>query len=257
MIIDAHCHLGKDVVFDLENSESDLILNFKKFGIDAGIVQPFIGRPYLEDIKAEHNRIYALTQEYPGSFFGLASINPHFRYKDFEEEARRCIRELNFVGLKITPPGHAVHPLSKDALHVYDVALDLGVPVMIHTGFGIPFADPIHLAGVAEKYPDLTIIMAHAGSNFYVSQAIFVAKNYDNVFVEPSGSGISETHSLISTLGSAKVMFSTDTIEQIPAELNKYKAIVESDSDRLNVFQNTVLKSFNIQSSDIHSISDY
>ena len=71
----------------------------------------------------------------------LLSI-PIFYPEDYYEEARRCVQDLGFVALKITPIAHACHPSSKDAYYVYEVCRELKVPLMIHTGNGIPFADP-------------------------------------------------------------------------------------------------------------------
>ena len=40
-ILDAHSHIGKCRVFDLDMTEEDLIKNMDANGIDAAIVQPF------------------------------------------------------------------------------------------------------------------------------------------------------------------------------------------------------------------------
>lgn len=42
-ILDAHSHIGKCRVFDLDVTEEDLIKNMDANGIDAAIVQPFPG----------------------------------------------------------------------------------------------------------------------------------------------------------------------------------------------------------------------
>jgi uncharacterized protein len=79
MIIDLHVHLGVDVVFDKAVDEAELIRCFNLHGIDGGIVQPYICRPYIEDTRAIHDRIQRLTQSREKRFWGMASINPHFR----------------------------------------------------------------------------------------------------------------------------------------------------------------------------------
>lgn len=121
MIIDIHAHLGEDVVFDEELTEEELISAYEKNGIDGGIVQPYLPRIYMEEHRKIHDRIYELTLYKKKKFWGMASINPHFTPEDYDREAERCIHELGFVGIKITPIGHATHPSSKDALHVWEV----------------------------------------------------------------------------------------------------------------------------------------
>ena len=63
MIIDAHVHLGEDVVFDEVNTEEELIKYYDEFDIDGGIIQPFIPRPYLEDHRKIHDRIAKFCKE--------------------------------------------------------------------------------------------------------------------------------------------------------------------------------------------------
>ena len=107
MIIDVHAHLGEDCVFDIHQDEAELLTAYDRCGVDKAVIQPFVYRPYLEDMRASHDRIAAFCKANPGRIYGMASINPHFRHEDYEAEAERCIRELGFVGLKITTIGTA------------------------------------------------------------------------------------------------------------------------------------------------------
>lgn len=223
MIIDAHCHLGYDCVFDQEANEERLLANFEHFGIDGGIVQPYIPRPYIEEYRQIHDRIYRLTQMHPGKIFGMASMNPQFRPEDYDRETERCIRELGFVGIKITPPGHSCTPCSKSGMHVFEVAEKLDVPVMVHVGMGIPFSDTIKVQPCAESFPDVKIVLAHCGANWYTQQAIFLAQKYENIFLEPSGAGIEACADMVKAVGPAKIMFSSDVILQTATEVEKFR----------------------------------
>lgn len=182
MIIDVHAHIGEDVVFDESLSEQELIDAYDLHQIDGGIVQPYLPRIYMSAHQKIHDRIFQLSKSKEKRFWGMASINPHFTPEDYDQEAQRCIRELGFVAIKITPIGHAAHPSSKDALHVWEVCRSLGVPLMIHTGAGIPFSDPISVEKALSDFPDVTCVLAHAGSEMHNQQATYLAKKYDNVF---------------------------------------------------------------------------
>ncbi|MFR9190635.1 MAG: amidohydrolase family protein [Anaerotruncus massiliensis (ex Togo et al. 2019)] len=189
MILDAHCHLGRDCVYDFEVTEELLLRTFSENGIDGGIVQPCITRPYLADAREAHDRIRRLCLAHPGRFWGMASLSPHYTPEDYYEEVRRCVRELGFVGVKLTPNGHAVDLMSRDARTVYETARSLGIPVMVHTGMGIPFADPACSTPRA-RLPGVKTVIAHAGSDFFTVQAMQLAKAFDHVWLEPSGVGI-------------------------------------------------------------------
>lgn len=242
MIIDLHVHLGEDVVFDEEISESELLSFYRKYDVDGGIVQPYICRPYLEDTREIHDRIHRFTMDATDKkFFGMASINPHFRPEDYDREAVRCIRELGFVGIKITPIAHACHPSSKDALHVFEICRGLHVPLMIHTGAGIPFSDPISVEKALESFPDVPVVLAHAGSEMHNQQAAYLARKFDNVYLEPSWVGVIGVSKMIREVGCGKILFSSDNVYQIPVELAKYRSII-SDPEELEkvLYKNAV-----------------
>ncbi|SDE46461.1 amidohydrolase family protein [Sporomusa acidovorans] len=246
MIIDVHAHLGHDVVFDEEQSEEQLIAGYKEHRIDGAIVQPYICRPYLEDTRQIHNRIYELTKSKDKRFWGMASINPHFRPEDYDKEATRCIKELGFVGLKITPIAHAVHPSSRDALHTFEIARALKVPLMIHTGAGVPFSDPISVTGALESFKDVIVVLAHAGSEMHNQQATYIAKKYDNVYLEPSWVGVLGVEKMIKQVGCGKILFSSDSISNIPVEMAKYKSLIKNQGDLEKIFATNAISVYNL-----------
>ena len=248
MIIDAHVHLGEDVVFDEVNTEEELIRYYDEFQIDGGIIQPFIPRPYIRDHQEIHNRIAKVCKElWPRKkFFGMASINPHFYPEDYDAEARRCVEELGFKAIKITPIAHACHPSSKDAYHVYEVCHKLNVPLMIHTGNGIPFADPTSVYRGAKDHPDVTVILAHAGSESFHQQARIIAQELDNVYLEPSWCGTNAVKHMIEEVGCDKIMFSSDNFDQIPVELAKYRQIIKNPEDLEKVMWKNANKVFKL-----------
>jgi predicted TIM-barrel fold metal-dependent hydrolase len=88
----------------------------------------------------------------------LPSLSPHDAYR---REVERCVRELHFVGLKLHTIGHGVNPLSEDGDLVFAIAHEFGIPAMVHTGPGIPFALPALCIPAAQKNPGLKIILAH------------------------------------------------------------------------------------------------
>ncbi len=246
-IIDVHAHLGHDYVFDEDSTDENLLYYYDKYDVTGAIVQPFIPRPYLEDTAQAHDQIYQLCKRHPGRFWGMASIDPHFRPEDYDREAVRCIKELGFVGIKITPIAHAVHPNSQDARHVFEVARSLNVPVMVHTGNGAPFADPISLVYVARDFKDVAIILAHAGTDMFFQQALFLARENENVYLEPSWSSILNVKKALETIGPGKIMFSSDHAINLPVELAKYRTLLEDEEQLERVLSGTAAEVFNLE----------
>jgi predicted TIM-barrel fold metal-dependent hydrolase len=176
----------------------------------------------------------------------MASINPHFTRDDYHGEAVRCIRRLGFVGIKLTPVAHAVNPGSNDGRFVFETAAELGVPVMVHTGAGMPFADPSKLLDVIPDFREIPIILAHAGTDMLFSQALYLARVYENVYLEPSWLNVLNIEACLKTVGSRKMMFSSDHAVNIPVELAKYKAAARRAEDLENILYKTAAAVFRL-----------
>lgn len=246
MIIDAHAHIGHDHVFDEDSTEEWLISNYQELGIGGAIVQPFIPRPYIADTREIHDRIARLCRFEGVRFWGMASINPHFTPDEYEAEARRCVEELGFVALKLTPIAHAAHPANQDALFVYETARRLGVPVMVHTGIGIPFADPASLLEVPGRFPDLKFVLAHAGSDMYFQQALYLARHHDNVYLEPSWINVMNIQKAVQSIGVGKLMFSSDQALNAPIELAKYRRVIKDPAQLERALSGTAIEVFGL-----------
>jgi len=100
--------------------------------------------------------------------------------------------------LKIHPPHQVI--ASNGYLHglealrgIYGAAQERGRPVMIHTGTTIfqgarnRYADPMDADDVAVDFPNLSLILAHAGRPLYMPTAVFLARRHPNVHLDLSG----------------------------------------------------------------------
>jgi predicted TIM-barrel fold metal-dependent hydrolase len=155
----------------------------------------------------------------------LASLTPHQDHDSYRREVERCVKQLKFVGVKIHTITHSVNPLSEDADFVFKTASELAVPVMVHTGPGIPFALPALCIPPARKYPSLKIVMAHAGFAIFSAEAQVAASLCSNLYIETSWCIGDDIAWMISTLGGKQVMMGSDLINNIPVEIAKYKAL--------------------------------
>lgn len=220
LVVDGHQHIGPCRVFDLDQTEEKLISTMDEQGVDAALVQPFPGAP---DPIAVHNRIAALAKKYPGRIFGIMSISPHTDPDVYFAEASRCVRELGFVAIKMHTIGHAVLPLSKDGEMIFDVARQLKVPLMAHTGAGIPFAAPSMLIPRARQFPDVKVVLAHAGGSMLSGEAYVAAKTCENIYLETSWCPSADIGMMVRDLGPKRVMMGADLVENVATEITKYR----------------------------------
>ena len=232
-IIDCHAHLGHDQVFDHDFAAEELLAAYDAHGVQGAIVQPALCRPYLEQVRAYHDAVADLCRRHPGRFWGMASMMPHFYPEDLERELTRCVRELGFVAIKLTPIGHACSPASVNGLALFDLSAQLGVPLMVHTGAGIPFSAPIQLIAGVERHPELPVVMAHAGGELCFAEALQLVR-YPNVYFEPSWLGSHSTATLLAAAGPDRLLFSSDHASNVPVELAKYRSLTQgADLERI------------------------
>lgn len=246
-ILDAHAHIGPCRVFDLDVTEEQLMKNMDEKGIHAAIVQPFPGAFPQPPVEI-HDRIARLSERYPGRIFGLASVNPHVMSPEaWRSEIERCIKDLGFVGIKLHTIGHALFPASKDGMMLFEEANKLQVPVLVHTGLGIPPALPAMVVPVARKFSDLKIILGHCGFNIATGEAVLIASAFKNLYVECSWCMGPDIAWAIDELGPERVMFGTDLPANIQTELVKAREAGIS-ADKLEwYFSKTAQNVFNVK----------
>jgi len=95
--------------------------------------------------------------------------------------------------IKIHPPHQLIAPNAPELADVYRECEARGVPVMFHTGTSVfprarnVFADPMPIDDVAVDFPNLKIILAHAGRPLYGETAFFLARRHPNLHLDISG----------------------------------------------------------------------
>jgi predicted TIM-barrel fold metal-dependent hydrolase len=243
-VIDTHAHLGECCVFGLYGTEEDMIRRMDECGVDATIVQPF---PGARDYVHRHDEIAELCAKHPGRFFGLASLSPHVGRDKYEREVERCIKELKFVSVKLHTIGHGVNPLTEDGDLVFATAHALGIPCMVHTGAGIPFSLPALCIPAANKYPDLKIILAHAGGGIVSAEAQVAASICGNLYLETSWCLGEDIRWMINTIGPDRVMMGADLPSNVPVEFAKYRALDLEPDVYDKVMGQTAVEVFNLK----------
>jgi predicted TIM-barrel fold metal-dependent hydrolase len=245
VIIDAHTHLGYDYAFEKEFLLDELLINMKRNKIDACVLQPGTCLD-LEQVVNQHNTIAELSQRMPGKIYGMANPNPHLASLDYKNELSRCVNDLGFVGVKLHPFAHAVNPNNNDARKIFESALELNIPVMIHTGAGIPWSLPSMVLPIALEFPQLDIILAHCGTSIFSGEAALVAGICSNVYLETSWLPGYTIKDFCEKFGANRVMLGSDHGSNMEAELSKYRSLGLSEKDLEYCLGKTSAEVFNI-----------
>jgi uncharacterized protein len=156
--------------------------------VDKSFVLGFKSRYLRAEVPNRYVSDY--VNRFPQKLIGFAGIDPAEPGAD--DEVRFVRDELRLRGITMSPPNQDFHPSDCRAMRVYEVAEELGMPVLIHPGS--PFTDqskmefgrPVLLDEVARTFPRLRIIIAHLGFP-WVDETICLLGKHPNVFADVSG----------------------------------------------------------------------
>jgi predicted TIM-barrel fold metal-dependent hydrolase len=138
------------------------------------------------------------AREHPDAFIGFASVDP-LKGDAAVTELERAVRMLGLRGLKLHPTAQGFRPDDRAVYPLWEAAVTLGIPVLVHTGTtglgaGLPgggrlkleLSRPIHLDAVAADFPQLQIVMAHPAWPWQDEQ-LAVALHKPNTWIDLSG----------------------------------------------------------------------
>lgn len=179
------------IVPDWEQTGRDLIKEMDESGIDISVIFMADYALRLGDgiFTAEgENRIHVeLMKQYTDRIIAYFGIDP--RRKGAADSFETAVTEWGVRGLKMHPTvGYFPH--DRAAYPLYEICQSKGLPVTFHTG-PMPsplfsrYTQPLHFDEVAADFPDMTIVMAHAGQELW-PEALNVARMKPNIILELS-----------------------------------------------------------------------
>jgi predicted TIM-barrel fold metal-dependent hydrolase len=136
-------------------------------------------------------------REYPRSFVGFGSVDPHKGTRALAEVER--IAELRLKGVKLHPSLQAFAPDDEQFWPIFERCAELGLVALFHTGTsgigaGMPggqgirldYARPIRLDAVAARFPNLQIVAAHFGYPWHL-ELLAMVLHKTNLWIDISG----------------------------------------------------------------------
>jgi len=169
---------------------SKLIETMDRAGIDKSVIfgvdwsYAVTGEPRVNN--REQNRFHAdMAKKWKGRFIALAALDP--RRPDVIEQATEAIEEWGMRGFKLHPSA-GFYPQDPVCFPLYEKCAEWGVPIVFHSGGGEvhwEYAQPMYIASAAERFPEVKMVMAHAGMES-CPQALLAASMMPNVFLDIS-----------------------------------------------------------------------
>ena len=191
MIIDCHVHLNHyegTKYLSLEERLEVLLRTMQASNVDYSVILSSYtvspNRPSTEqllEVTKKHDNL--------GVVAGF-SIDNHT--DDDFANCRRWLKDGQIKGMKLYCGYEHYYPYDKKYQRVYDLCVEFGAPVMIHTGdtFSsrgkLRFSHPLHIDEVAVDNPDLKVIICHLGNPWIQDCEEVIYKN-KNVYADISG----------------------------------------------------------------------
>jgi predicted TIM-barrel fold metal-dependent hydrolase len=188
LIIDAHVHIGS---LDTRSSHfgsvprifsaDDMIALMDRNGVDKVVANPLGHMLNDKDFEEKNNEIVTAAKKYPDRIVPFTKVNPWL--ENGLQLFERAIREWGCKGLKLHPITDSFQANDDMVFPFIERAAKFKIPVQIHSHQ--PGSQPALIGDLADRFPEVTFIMAHMGMNLY-KDAIFVARLFKNVILETS-----------------------------------------------------------------------
>lgn len=199
----------------------------------------------IEELNKHHCE---LSKKYLGRVYSLFAIDP--RRSGGVKLFEKAVTEWGAIGLNFFPPW-GFYPNDPICYPFYQKAIELDVPVSIHTGFqhwpGLhnKYARPMYLDDVGCHFPDLVVIVNHTGmdsraSTSWWEEAVSVAEGKLNFYLEVADwqklmvrvmDDMPELMRKLSIMrdvvGAHRILFGTDEPSLIPRDFELTKKWVE------------------------------
>jgi predicted TIM-barrel fold metal-dependent hydrolase len=156
-IFDAHLHLGSDIdgmVGDYDQLETVMT----KYGVSRAFMFCLDEPDRHPGFTAANDRTLAFAERSDGRLIPFVRLDLD---ESPIEEARRCL-DAGARGIKLHPRAQKFTATDERLAPVFEIAAERRVPILIHGGRGLPpIADG--LRRLVDRYPEATLIIAHAG----------------------------------------------------------------------------------------------
>ncbi|MFC5653301.1 amidohydrolase family protein [Paenibacillus solisilvae] len=184
MIIDFHTHLLGGEQFGIGfRTGSDALQVLDRYAIDKAAVFTVDG--FWGDYAEGNSYLYEQSKAYPDRLFPFATINPRDGRQGLLE-LKRCLLDLGMRGIKFHPWLQGFSPLEPFMDDIAKLAIEFDVPILFHDGTP-PYTSPLQIAQLAAKFPELKVVLGHAGLMDLWPEAIAAANRYNNIILCFSG----------------------------------------------------------------------
>jgi predicted TIM-barrel fold metal-dependent hydrolase len=172
----------------MQMSDEDLTAALDAASIERTLVTGFDEWSSVHETFIPNDVVATIVERHPERFIPFAGADV-LRGMDAVREFEHLVRDRGFRGLSLRPFMIGLPADDRRYYPLYAKCVELDVPVSIHTSANWTtvsvndFGHPRHIDTVAADFPELKIVMSHAGYP-WVLEAALVAWKYPHVYIE-------------------------------------------------------------------------
>jgi predicted TIM-barrel fold metal-dependent hydrolase len=150
----------------------------------------------------------SVQAKYPDRIIAFGQVNA--RAPDAAQQVLRDYETHGLPGLKLHPTLHGYHVVDHGLLDpIFRVCADKGILVLFNA-LDDAFVHPLGIEEIAKGFPEVSVLIAHMGTVWNVTEAILVAKRNPNIYLETSSTQLIEVQMAYRDLGADKIVMGTD-----------------------------------------------
>ena len=203
MIVDVHSHVFRDPesfpgggfrdgVARAHGGPVDLSVRYDAYRASAPddtVTVAFGGKARLSGLWVDDAEVASYVRTDPARLVGFLAVDP--TQAGWEADLRYGHEELGLRGVKVMPMYAGFRPDDPAYDPLWSYAQRKGLPVLSHTGTTFVSAAPLEYAlpryfdGVAARFPELRLVLAHLGHP-YEGECIAVIRKHPHVYADVS-----------------------------------------------------------------------
>ncbi|MHB8065792.1 MAG: amidohydrolase family protein [Ruminiclostridium sp.] len=202
LVIDAHNHVG--VRATVQQTGKELVAKLDKVGVDKAVVFPFPEGDFENAVATDY------AKEFPDRLIPFCVVNA-WNTEAAYKELTTCLKDQGFKGLKLHPTLHGYHLCDFSIVDpIFEIAQQYNIPILVHGAADI-YNSPSQFYVMAKRFPKVNLIMAHAGYFWAVDQAVQLAKETPNLYLDVSRIPVFEITSAVKEVGPNQIIWGTDS----------------------------------------------
>ena len=188
----------------------------------------------IASIPGDEGSVATAVARHPSRFVGFVMFNP--LAPDAQARLARALDEQRFRVVALFPAMHRYHLEDDQVSEVLETVRTRGAAVFVHCGvlsvgvrkklglpsrFDLRLGDPLGVAAVAVRHPEVTVVIPHFGAGFF-REALIAADAAPNIVLDTSSSNswIRLEHHLtlpdvfaraLDCVGPSRLLFGTDS----------------------------------------------